>query len=174
MNDSIKLINQRASILDLSSVTDIHGAKVVLQPKDQPRSSRECPAEAEHHPDVEAFVAIDWVRVERPHARPVQKLAVSPVPKKAEPPAPPAPPAPVVEDVPPAAEPTPDVPPSAPVALEEFEEPAAQDDMTAFAGAEPATLESVEAALEEKDAAPDDAGPADTDATSGKRRRKNR
>ncbi len=197
MSEPIKLVNLRASILDLSAVTDLHGSKVVLQPKGMPGDTRECAPEVRDHHDVQLFLEHKWVAIQEGPAP--QKLVSTPLPKRAAPPEPEiirltgtartssaaklaAAPAPAPEPALVAApvfdvevlhqiqEPTSEASDVDTTPSEETtDEP--QPEMTPFAGAEPATIESVEAALEEKDAPPEDAAPT---SEGGKRKKKNR
>lgn len=172
MANTVKLVNQRPSILDLSSVSDVHGAKVVLKPKGQPGASREVPAEAEQHPDVQAFINIKWVAVERLGvAQPAAtKLPAMSVPRKTvNLPTPPA-----VEDSPAPA--LPDLP-EASASVEETAPPEvatnadAPPDTAIDSPESPATPEAAEVQLEAEDAAPEDAAQEEG---GRKRKRKNR
>ena len=68
MEDTVFLVNQRASILDLSAVTDVTGRRVVLEPAGSLGARRECFAATEGHPHVQTMLGARWLRVER-HAR---------------------------------------------------------------------------------------------------------
>ncbi len=86
MEDTVFLVNQRASILDLSAVTDVSGRSVVLQPKGSPGARRECFADAADHPHVQTMLDVRWVRVERRQAQ--EPAAIAPAtaaPPPAEP-----------------------------------------------------------------------------------------
>jgi hypothetical protein len=65
MEDTVFLVNQRASILDLSAVTDVTGRRVVLQPAGSAGARRECFADAEGHPHVQTMLGARWLRLER-------------------------------------------------------------------------------------------------------------
>jgi hypothetical protein len=69
MEDTVFLVNERPSILDLSAVTDVNGRRVVLEPRGSARARRECFADAVRHPHVQTMLDARWVRVERRQAQ---------------------------------------------------------------------------------------------------------
>jgi len=69
MEDTVFLVNERPSILDLSAVTDVNGRRVVLEPRGSARARRECFADAVRHPHVQTLLDARWVRLERRQAQ---------------------------------------------------------------------------------------------------------
>jgi len=69
MEDTVFLVNERPSILDLSAVTDVNGRRVVLEPRGSARARRECFADAVRHPHVQTLLDARWVRIERRQAQ---------------------------------------------------------------------------------------------------------
>ena len=76
MEDTVFLVNERPSILDLSAVMDVNGRRVVLEPRGTARARRECFADAVRHPHVKTMLDARWVRVERRQAE--EPAAVAP------------------------------------------------------------------------------------------------
>lgn len=70
MADTVMLVNEKASILDLSALADVHGKKVVLQPKGRPGSSRECHVDVLENDYVKRFMAQrpPWLSTAQPGA----------------------------------------------------------------------------------------------------------
>lgn len=87
MSQIIFLVNEYPGILDLSSVSDVEGKRVVLQPKGMAGSERECFAEIEAHPHVVTFKTAGRLSIRRSDAALSAPAA----------PAPAAEPAPVVD-----------------------------------------------------------------------------
>jgi hypothetical protein len=75
MEDTVFLVNERPSILDLSAVTDVNGRRVVLEPRGSARARRECFADAMRHPHVQTMLDARWVSVERRQAREAAAIA---------------------------------------------------------------------------------------------------
>lgn len=113
MGQIIFLVNEYPGILDLSSINDVEGKRVVLQPKGMPGSERECFAEIESHPHITTFKQAGRLSIRRsttPKADPAPArvaakdpatgktdIAAAAAPEPAPLPPPPAPPAPPVE-----------------------------------------------------------------------------
>ncbi len=106
----IRLCNQHAGQLDLSSVHDTDGRAIVLQPKGLPKSTCSCYEDVLQHPHVQTFLEAKWVTVEQIHGN-VAAPVVSPFSQSA----------PIVEDeadieeVPVVEEPAPVIEEAAPV-----------------------------------------------------------
>lgn len=97
---NIKLINEKNSKLDLSSVKDANGEMLILQPKGTKDSQRECHEEVLEHPHVVSFIQAKWLRYEEVSLKPIETKTPAVTP--AVPPAPVEPPAPPVVDPAPA------------------------------------------------------------------------
>jgi hypothetical protein len=56
------LVNNRASIIDLSPLTDVEGKRLVFQPQQTKGSTREVFREVVEHPHVRRFLDAGWLR----------------------------------------------------------------------------------------------------------------
>jgi hypothetical protein len=85
------LVNLRASIIDLSPLTDVEGKRLVFQPQKMKGSAREVFGEVVEHPHVRRFLDAGWLRrgtATPTPPPPASKTAVEPeqlAPRAAEP-----------------------------------------------------------------------------------------